>query len=243
MTDEKDKGQGEGHEPPLAPFPTHPPLSPFPPLGEELPPGMSMGGPVDPPSDWMETANAHDLPTRDNALVALGRFAFPPAPPLDDEGVAARDRRWTSWTMLTAAVFLTGSFWMNSTPMVAALATIRRLDDIEGVSLLRRAGSRLRKGVVDQAAAEGLTINYSGPDVMPYMTFGGDVGHERMIVFAEAALRAGVYLHPKHNWFMSCAMDDGVIDRALRGTEVAFHEVRKRFGSNSSSPSRPEEQS
>ncbi|MDT5190605.1 MAG: hypothetical protein QOI28_2856, partial [Mycobacterium sp.] len=30
----------------------------------------------------------------------------------------------------------------------------------------------------------------------------------------------------------SCAMDDAVIDRALRGTEVAFAEVRKRFGPN-----------
>lgn len=106
MTDEKDKGQGEGHEPPLGPFPVHQPESPFPPLGESLPPGVSMGAPVDPPSDWMETANAHDLPTRDNALVALGRFAFPPAPPLDDEGIAARDQRWTSRTIVVTTIFL-----------------------------------------------------------------------------------------------------------------------------------------
>ncbi len=129
-----------------------------------------------------------------------------------------------------SSVFLTGSFWMNSTPMAAALATIGRLAEIDGVALMRRAGARLRTGMVAQAADAGLSIAYTGPDVMPYLTFTGDVGHERMTYFAEVALAQGVYLHPKHNWFMSCAMDDDVIDRALRGTEAAFAEVRKRFG-------------
>ena len=93
----------EPEEPPipLEPFPVHDAGSPFPPLAE------SVAAPQpDPPSDWIETANAHDLPTRENALVALGRFAFPPEPPLDDEGVAARDRRWTSRAVMTAAAFL-----------------------------------------------------------------------------------------------------------------------------------------
>ncbi|WP_332676620.1 hypothetical protein [Brevundimonas sp.] len=85
---------------PLQPFPKRQGDSPFPPLAESLPP------PEDPPSDWIETADAHDLPTRENALAALGRFAFPPAPPLDDEGVAARDRRWTSRAIFTVAAFL-----------------------------------------------------------------------------------------------------------------------------------------
>lgn len=96
MTDERDPP-----EIPLEPFPVHRPESPFPPLYESLPPG-----PADPPSDWIESADAHDLPTRESRLAALGRFAFPPAPPLDDEGVAARDRRWTSRTIFVSAAFL-----------------------------------------------------------------------------------------------------------------------------------------
>lgn len=131
-----------------------------------------------------------------------------------------------------STVFLTGSFWMNATPMAAALATITRLGEIDGVSLMRRAGARLREGLLAQAADNGLVIAYTGPDVMPYMTFAGDVHHARMTCFAEAALAAGVYLHPKHNWFMSCAMEDAVVDRALRGTEPAFAAVRRQFGTN-----------
>jgi hypothetical protein len=96
MTDERDPP-----EIPLEPFPVQPRESPFPPLFETLP---SRAG--DPNSDWIQGADAHDLPTLENRLAVLGRFAFPPAPPLDDEGVAARDRRWTSQTMLVAAAFL-----------------------------------------------------------------------------------------------------------------------------------------
>jgi glutamate-1-semialdehyde 2,1-aminomutase len=131
-----------------------------------------------------------------------------------------------------SSVFVTGSFWMNATPMAAALATIRRLGEIDGLSLMRRAGARLRRGIEDQARAAGIGIAYTGPDVMPYLTFDGDTDHQRMVCFAEAALRAGVYLHPRHNWFMSCAMDDAIIDRALAGTDRAFAEVRRVFGTD-----------
>jgi len=96
MTDERDPP-----EIPLEPFPVYRPESPFPPLDDGLSSGVS-----DPCSDGNQPADAHDLPTRENRLVALGRFAFPPAPPLDDEGLAARDRRWTGRTILVSAAFL-----------------------------------------------------------------------------------------------------------------------------------------
>jgi hypothetical protein len=60
----------------------------------------------DPPSDWNEKADAHDLIERENRLKAMARFAFPPGPPPDDEGLAARDRRWTTRVILVMAVFM-----------------------------------------------------------------------------------------------------------------------------------------
>lgn len=106
---------------PVDPFPTqaHPPVSPFPPL--------------DPPSDWNSAADAHDLPTRENALVALGRFAFPPAPALDEEGEASRARRWTSQTLFVVCAFLmifnAGSVqnWARQQPPGWGQSTIDRL--------------------------------------------------------------------------------------------------------------------
>lgn len=87
-----------------APFPAAPEPSPFPPLSESGLDTRSGGGFA--ADDWNAGADAHDLPTRENRLTALGRFAFPPPPPLDDEGLAARDQRWTGRTIVFAALFL-----------------------------------------------------------------------------------------------------------------------------------------
>jgi hypothetical protein len=38
-------------------------------------------------------------------------------------------------------------------------------------------------------------------------------------------LRDGLYLHPRHNWFLSSAHDDDVIDKALAATAAAFEEI------------------
>ena len=72
-----------------------------------------------------------------------------------------------------SAVFLTGSFWMNATPMAAALATIRRLAEIDGVGLMRRAGARLRAGILAQAIDNGLAVAYTGPETSPACPLGG----------------------------------------------------------------------
>lgn len=111
--------------PPLDPFPAPPP-SPFPPLGQEF----------EPRSDWIEGANPHDLPTRENRLVAIGRFAFPPAPPLDDEGVAARDQRWTGRTVVFVTAFMlifnavSVQDWARQQPPGWLTSTVGQLADV-----------------------------------------------------------------------------------------------------------------
>ena len=49
-------------------------------------------------------------------------------------------------------------------------------------------------------------------------------------MFAEHALRGGVYLHPRHNWFVSAALTGDDIARALEATDRAFAAVRKQIG-------------
>lgn len=114
MTDDHDP---HDETPGPDPFPVPDPESPFPPLEqgrtawEQAEPDVEAEAashlvPTDPPSDWIAGADAHDLPTLEHRLSALHRFAFPPAPPLDDEGVAARDRRWTSRTLVFLTLFM-----------------------------------------------------------------------------------------------------------------------------------------
>jgi hypothetical protein len=116
MTDDHDPHDETDPHP--DPFPVPDPDSPFPPLEQgrtaweqpgpdaEATVGETDPVPTDPASDWNTGADAHDLPTLEHRLSALHRFAFPPAPPLDDEGVAARDRRWTSRTLVLLTLFM-----------------------------------------------------------------------------------------------------------------------------------------
>ena len=137
---------------PLEPFPAIRTDSPFPPLYETLPP-PPQEAPPDPPSDWIETADAHDLPTRENALAALGPFAFPPEPPLDDEGIAARDRRWTSRTILTATAFLlvfnavSPLNWARQQPPGWIPDTVRQLSEVWTAQLSVFAVDQPRQGL------------------------------------------------------------------------------------------------
>ncbi len=127
-------------------------------------------------------------------------------------------------------VFVTGSFWFSAVPMAAAMATIGALRDEGAVEAMRQAGEALRDGILAQARSWDLAVSYTGPPAMPYLTFLGDQDHELAGVFAAQALRAGAYLHPRHNWFVSAAMTGDDLALALDATDQAFAAIRKHLG-------------
>jgi glutamate-1-semialdehyde 2,1-aminomutase len=142
--------------------------------------------------------------------------------------VLGRDR----WREAAGSIFVTGSFWFSAAPMVASLATIAALREEDAVTRMFKAGTRLRDGIEDQAKAAGLEIRYTGPPQMPYLTFAGDQNHAMGAVFASTALQHGIYVHPRHNWFMSAALSDQDIDVALSAAAVAFSAVKESFRAN-----------
>ena len=118
--------------------------------------------PEDQRNDWIEQADAHDLPTRENKLAALSRFAFPPAPPLDDEGLAARDHPWTGRVVLVATLFLlifnaaSIQSWASTLTPGWGTETIRRLSDVWSAQLAQTGADQPREAVRDswEAARE-----------------------------------------------------------------------------------------
>ena len=155
---------------PLEPFPTALPANPFPPLEGEAEPYLddpvedagpdSSGDAALPVSrgDWIETADAHDLPTAPepvNPLLALGRFAFPPGEPPDEEGVAARDRRWTSRIIVLATVFLlifnaaSIQNWSRQQAPGWVTTTVRRLADVWAEQIAQLGADQPRQAVRD----------------------------------------------------------------------------------------------
>lgn len=147
---------------PLEPFPTAIPANPFPPLeGEATEPYLD--DPVeDVTNDWIATADAHDLPTAPepvNPLLALGRFAFPPGEPPDDEGLAARDRRWTSRVIVVATVFLlifniaSVQNWSRQQAPGWVTTTVDRLADVWAEQLGALGADQPRQAVRDRYEA------------------------------------------------------------------------------------------
>jgi glutamate-1-semialdehyde 2,1-aminomutase len=127
-------------------------------------------------------------------------------------------------------IFTTGSFWCQAVPMAAALATLKKLHAIDGVARMRRAGERLRSGLAAQAQSRGIKIRQSGPPQMPLILFDDDPEFAKGRLFCVEALKRGVYLHPSHTMFVSCAHGDQEIDRALEATDAALGVVAARFG-------------
>lgn len=127
-----------------------------------------------------------------------------------------------------ASIFTTGSFWCGAVPMAAALATLRKLEETDAIAHMQAMGERLRHGLANQARAHGFQIRQTGPAQMPLVLFEDD--HDGAIgsLFCAQALRAGVYLHPRHNMFLSAAHGPEDIDRALDATDRAFAAVAAR---------------
>jgi glutamate-1-semialdehyde 2,1-aminomutase len=126
------------------------------------------------------------------------------------------------WREAAASIFVTGSFWCGAVAMAASLACLRKLQAVDGIAHMQAMGQRLRDGLARQAAAHGFGIRQSGPPQMPMLLFDDDPEAALGSAFCALALERGVYLHPKHNMFLSVAHRPADIDRALEATDQAF---------------------
>ncbi len=123
-------------------------------------------------------------------------------------------------------IYVTGSFWYSAVAMAAALATLDCLERENGPERMRAMGQRFRDGIAAQAKAAGIGVRQSGPPQMPTILFDDDATFAEGERFCAEALKRGVYLHPKHNMFLSAAHTEADIDEALAATQQAFAALR-----------------
>jgi glutamate-1-semialdehyde 2,1-aminomutase len=127
-------------------------------------------------------------------------------------------------------VFVTGTFFTQSVPLAASLATLEEIEASGAIAHMDAMGKRLCDGLRERARARDFEVVLSGPPSIPFMSFADDEGgFDRNRAFAGACARRGVFLHPVHNWFLSAAHTERDIDQALDVAEQAFAEVRERF--------------
>lgn len=119
-------------------------------------------------------------------------------------------------------LYVTGSFWYAGAPMAAAVATLAELRRVDAPKVLEAAGLHFRAGLEEQAARHGFALDITGPPAMPVMLFRDDPDAKLGETFCLEALQRGVYLHHRHNMFLSLAHTPDVIDEALQATDDAF---------------------
>lgn len=118
--------------------------------------------------------------------------------------------------------FATGSFWFAADAMAAALATLEILKQGDGVRRMRDLGRRLWEAMSEQAGRHAVPIRLTGHATMPYITFPGETAAQSRELFAKVCADGGLYVHPRHNWFMSAAWTDTDLQVALHATDEAF---------------------
>ena len=123
------------------------------------------------------------------------------------------------------AVFATGTFWMQQGPMAAAMACVRRLEEIDGVALMQQRGTELIEGLHQVAVRHGERLHVSGLPSMPKVRFATENDFLRFQRFCAAATRRGAYFHPYHNWFLSTAHSGEDIARTIDIADAALAEV------------------
>jgi glutamate-1-semialdehyde 2,1-aminomutase len=125
-----------------------------------------------------------------------------------------------------AKVFATGSFWWTGDAMAAGLATLELMEREDSLGRMRDWGTKFQEGLAAAAAEHDLAISVTGPPTMPFARFEAD-GADRTLndTFAAECGKHGLYLHPRHNWFVSAAMDERDLDQALVAVEAGVAAV------------------
>jgi glutamate-1-semialdehyde 2,1-aminomutase len=123
------------------------------------------------------------------------------------------------------SIFATGSFWFSADAMAASIATLDVLERENGVAGMHGWGRRLWDGIEALARQRGVPVNLTGHVALPYLTFPEDLDHALSEVFGAVCAREGVYVHPRHNWFVSTALTDEDLDITLAAMGRAFDAV------------------
>lgn len=125
---------------------------------------------------------------------------------------------------------ISATFFPNTFPMVAALATIKELEEKDGINYMWKQGKKIFEGFNRMAADNKIEAKMVGLPVIPMLKFiyPDELLNEkcRKIFFSEVIDR-GIMLHPTHHWFLSTAITDEDVENTLNAAEAGFNALKK----------------
>lgn len=130
-------------------------------------------------------------------------------------------------------VFLTGSYWNDAVSLSAAKRCLEVLEEENIPEKLAAAGSRLLSKIESIAANYGIRVKGNSPAAAPTITFEDDQDLRKLQRFSELCAERGVLFHPHHNWFISAAHTEEVIEEAIVVARQALEEMASEMKNNS----------
>lgn len=127
-------------------------------------------------------------------------------------------------------IFFTGTFYFSRAPMAAAIATLEELKAIDGINYMLKMGKMLQDGLKKLAESYNLDVSVTGPPSIPFMRFKNDPSFILNQAFCAECCKRGVFFHPHHNWFLSCAHTEEDIKKTLDVADISFKIVKQKFG-------------
>ena len=120
--------------------------------------------------------------------------------------------------------FLAATFHADAISIVAALATIKALQEQDGIAHQWRLGQKLIDGLTQVFAAAGVGLEVTGFPVLASVTPSTEDWARLRVRFLECLIARGVYM-TTHPWFLSLAHTNADIDLVLERAELALKDA------------------
>jgi len=135
--------------------------------------------------------------------------------------------------MANQKAYISSTFFYNSFPMTASLATINEIREKNVIPHIWRLGEKLQEGMRDILKKYEIPAEVSGPPPMPFLTFKSDPQkrhQERRRIFYTEVIANGVFLHPFHHWYILFTHTDKDIEMTLSVIEKTMMKITKEVG-------------
>jgi glutamate-1-semialdehyde-2,1-aminomutase len=135
--------------------------------------------------------------------------------------------------MANQKAYISSTFFYNSLPMAASLATINEIREKNVIPHIWRLGEKLQAGMRDILERYEIPAEVSGPPPMPFLTFKSDAQkrhQERRRIFYTEAIANGVFLHPFHHWYIFFTHTNKDIETTLSVIEKTMMKIKKEVG-------------
>ncbi|MCL2630065.1 MAG: aminotransferase class III-fold pyridoxal phosphate-dependent enzyme [Firmicutes bacterium] len=128
---------------------------------------------------------------------------------------------------VASAIMFTGSYWMSSAPMAAAIANINKLKKLNAPKFLKETGQKVTDIIVKAGALHGFEVEVSGEPALFYLMLKNDYSQIIHQQWVAECVKRGVFLTNHHNHFTCMAMTDSDINFTGEVAEEAFKVTRK----------------